>query len=422
MSFAASLFASAGSNSLSSENHWIFGALPTRTKSGTYVTENEALKITAVYSAVGIIADACAQLPVGVYQKVGDRREERPEHPVALLLANPNRLMTAAVLRGTTQSHACLWGNGYQDIQRTGRGEPIALWPLLPDRTEPRRSIGDEREVRYVTRVDGSSVDIRPEDVLHIPALSFDGLRGYSPIQLCREGIGLTLALEQFGSSFFGNDAKSGGFLSHPATLSPEAYGRLRDSMQAQGGLDNAHRMKILEEGMTFHQTTIPPEDAQFLMTRTFQVEEIARMFRVPLHMLQSQSKTTSWGSGISQMSLGFVRFTLEPWLIRWEQELSRKLLTEEERAAGFYIKHNVNALLRADAEGRSQFYARALDKAKGWMSRNEVRALEDLNPDDVENEDPTPGIADEEEPEGTPQSPNEEIDDEDEDEEVPEK
>jgi HK97 family phage portal protein len=161
--------------------------------------------------------------------------------------------------------------------------------------------------------------------------------------------------------------------------------------MQRQGGLDNAHRMKILEEGMKFNATTVPPEDAQFLMTRQFQVEEIARLYGVPLHMLQSQSKTTSWGSGIAQMSQGFVTYTVAPWLVKWEQELDRKLLTEAEIKDGFYIKHNVGALLRGDPATRADYYTKARNAQTGWMTRNEVRALEDLNPDN-EKEAPTDG------------------------------
>jgi HK97 family phage portal protein len=222
--------------------------------------------------------------------------------------------------------------------------------------------------------------------VLHIAGLGFDGLVGYSPIRMAKNAIGLGLALEAFGSRFFSNDAKSGGFLEHPNKLSPDAHKRITESMQSQGGLDNAHRMKILEEGMKYHAVTIAPEDSQFLASRTFSVEEIARLYRVPLHLLQSQSKTTSWGSGIAQMTLGFLQHTLAPWLARWEQALTARLFTEEERRAGYSVRHNVNALLRADPVQRAQFYTAALNPSTGWMSRNEVRALEDLNPDDVEN------------------------------------
>jgi HK97 family phage portal protein len=363
-----------------------------RSFTGSFVDEQAALKVTAVYRAIALISEGVAMLPVDVMQRVGDRREERPEHPVAGLLRRPNPLMTAADLKGTLQAHALQYGNAYIDVQRKENGAPVHLWPLLPDRTRAMalNDSGGDRSIYYRTIVGGEVVGVNPSDVAHIHGLAFDGLRGYSPLYLAREAVGLALGLEEFGGRFFGNDSKSGGFLEHPGKLSAEAQQRLREQMDAQGGLTNAHRTKILEEGMTFRPTTIAPEDAQFLMTRTFQVEEIARLYGVPLHMLQSQSKTTSWGSGIAQMSLGFVIYSVAPWLVRWEQELERKLMTPEEIAEGFYLRHNLNALLRADALTRARFYTAALNRATGWMRRNEVRALEDLNPDDVVNEAPT--------------------------------
>jgi len=282
-------------------------------------------------------------------------------------------------VRNTAQSHALLWGNAYAEIGRTNGGEPVDLFPLLPDRTVVERD--RERQThQYRTNVDGRHVTLPADRVLHIPALGFDGLVGYSPIWMARQAVGLGLAMEEFGAKFFSNDMKSGGYLKHPGRLSEEAQRNIKESMERQGGLDNAHRLKILEEGMDFQQVTIPPEDAQFISSREFQTEEIARLYRIPLFMLQSHAKDTSWGTGIAQQSLGFVRYTLEPWLQRWEQELNRKMLTRREREQGFYLKHNVNALLRADTETRANVYERALDPETGWMLRNEVRGLEDLN------------------------------------------
>lgn len=382
MSFVASLFGA--SSQLSSDDHWILKTVAPKSHAGTAVSEHTSLTLTAVYRAVAIIADAVSQLPLSVFRKQDDRREEQPKHRVAKMLRRPNPYMTSVVLRNTAQAHALQWGNAYLEVQRTEGGEPAALWPLLPDRTvvETKRP----RKVRYRTNVSGETFNLEPNDVLHIPALGFDGLRGYSPVWLARNAVGLGLALEEFGSKFFANDAKSGGFLEHPGKLSEPAQKNIRESLERKSGLDNAHRIKILEEGMTFKSTQIPPEDAQFLLTRQFQTEEIARLFGIPLHMLQSQAKSTSWGSGIAQMSLGFLIYTVEPWLVRWEQELNRKLLTEREQDQGYYIKHNVNALLRSDPNTRGQFYQRALDPRKGWMRRNEVRALEELNPLDEQD------------------------------------
>lgn len=398
MSLASSLFAvSFGGSQSSSGDGWIsqglFGVVGGPTYAGVAVDEQRALKFTAVYRSVALISEAVAMLPIDVMQRIGNRREDRSDHPIAILLKNPNPLMTAFDLWCAVQAHSLQYGNGYLEIQRTQGGTPIALWPLLPDRTRPTTMEAgfDDRRVVYQTVVSGKFFKILPADVVHIHGLGFDGLRGYSPIQLARQGVGLALGLEEFGAKFFGNDARSGGFVEHPGKLGAEAQKNLQDSFEAQGGLKNAHRIKVLEEGMKFNATTITPEDSQFLLTRSFQVEEIARLYGIPLHMLQSQAKSTSWGSGIAQMSLGFLIYTLQPWLTRWEQELGRKLLTKGERADGFFIRFNVNALLRADAKTRADFYEKALDTAAGWMGRQEVRALEDLNPDDIENIAPQP-------------------------------
>jgi HK97 family phage portal protein len=365
--------------------------MSTATFAGPHVDEKRAMTITAVFRSVSLIAEAVAMLPIVVMQRDGERRERVEDHPLNELFANPNDLMNPVDLRAATQAHALQYGNGYQNIQRTAAGQPVRLWPLLPDRTRltPMEVGKGDRELIYVTTIDGEQFSLDPADVAHIRGLSFDGIRGYSPLQLARQGLGLALALEEYGSKFFSNDAKSGGVIEHPGPLSKPAQDRLREAWNAQSGLGRAHMVKVLEEGMKFNATSIPPEDAQFLMTRTFQVEEVARLYGIPLHMLQSQAKSTSWGSGIAQMSLGFLIYTVMPWLLRWEQELGRKLLTEQERDDGMYLRHNVSALLRSDPATRSAFYTAALNSATGWMTRAEVRALEDLNPDDIENMTP---------------------------------
>lgn len=398
MSLAASFFAprqEAASQNFSNPDGWISRSAAEPVFAGVQVNEQIALTVTAVYRAVALISEAVAGLPLDVFRRQGEDRIEEPGHPVAELFRSPNPLMNSVDLRTAEQAHALQYGGAYMEIQRNNRGDaPRGLWPLLPDRTSIEKDINDESVLRYRSVISGKHYEFAPENVLHIRGLSFDGIRGYSPLQLARQGIGLALGLEQFGAKFFGNDAKSGGILSHPSELSPDAHRRIKESWVAQGGLENAHYPKVIEEGMTFTPTTVSPEDSQFLATRTFQVEEVARLYGVPLHMLQSQSKTTSWGSGIAQMSLGFLIYTIAPWLTRWEQEINRKLFTPAERAAGFYAKHNVNALLRADAESRARFYTAALSRATGWMGRDEVRRLEDLNPDGIENHGPSSPVS----------------------------
>lgn len=352
-----------------------------QTSAGTQVSEYNAVKLAPVYACVGLISDAIAQLPINVYRRNRDgSREHIKDHRVEYLLnKKPNDRMTAFSFRKTKMHHVLLWGNGYAEIQRRGNGVPEALWPALPDRTWP--NLTPDGDLEYQTTIDMVNKRIESPDVLHIPALGYDGVVGYSPVSVARQSMGLAMAMEEFGSKFFRNDAKSGGFLKHPGKLGTEAVARIRESWDAQGGLEHSHRPKVLEEGMDFVQTTIPPEDAQFLASRDFQVAEIARIYRVPLHMIQSVSGSTSWGSGIAEMSLGFVRFTLDPWMIPIEQEANNKLFTRQEQDQGFYIRHDTSDLLRGDIDKRSDYYTKALDPQTGWLTREEVRAAEDRNP-----------------------------------------
>lgn len=378
----AAIFGSSfgSSHSVADSDGWFLRPSGTPTHAGPAVNEHTALELPVVYSAIGIISDGKAQLPIDIGRKVGEKREAVDGHSLDRVLnlrANP--YMSAFTLRSTVQSHSLGWGNGYAEIVRNGRGEVVELWPLLPDRTWPVRRDG---EVQYRTTIAGKTYVLPQDRILHIPAMGFDGLIGYSPLYMARQGIGLGKALEEHGGKFFANEARSGGFIEYPGKLGDPGRKNLRESVNEQGGLENAHRIKILEEGAKFHATTITPEDAQFLQTRQFQIEEIARLYRIPLFMLQSHAKDTSWGTGIGQMQLGFLQYTLAPWIIRWEQEMSFKLLSEKERADGLYIRHNVAGLLRGDSKSRSEYYTKALSPQSGWMGRNEVRALEDLNPE----------------------------------------
>lgn len=381
MGFFGGLFA--GSYSVSNEGHWLTHAVAPLTHAGTAVSEQTALRLTAVYSAIRIISESVSQLPVDILRRDGDRNLNQRKHPLRPLFnKQPNPWMSAVNMRCTLQAHALGWGNGYAEIQRNQAGDPIGLWPLLPDRTRPVcEQAGETLDFYYETTINGRQFRLAPGNVLHVLGLSFDGLTGYSPLWMARQAAGLGLALEEFGAKFFGNDSKSGGFLKHPGRLSKQAQKNLEESMDEQGGLDNAHRMKVLEEGMEYQPITIAPEDAQFLKTREFQVEEIARLYGVPLFMLQSHSKDTSWGTGISEQSLGFLRYTVNPWLTRWEQEGDRKLFDERERELDYYMAHDPSSMLRSDAKGRAEFYTKALNPQTGWMERDEVRRWEDLNP-----------------------------------------
>jgi len=351
--------------------NFLFGG----TTSGKAVNERTAMQTSAVYACVRILAESVAGLPLHVYERTANgSKSTKPSHPLYRLLHDePNREMTSFVFRETLMSHLLLWGNAYAQIIRDGRGFPIALYPLLPDRMAVDRN--ESGELVYTYQSDKGQVKLRRENVLHIPGLGFDGLIGYSPIAMAKNAVGLALATEDYGAAFFANGANPGGVLEHPGVIKPEQADRLRESWQSQFGGANAHKVAVLEEGLKFHQMSIPPEQAQFLETRKFQINEIARIFRVPPHMVGDLEKSSF--SNIEQQSLEFVKYTLDPWVIRWEQSLQQALILPSEKAT-IFIKFNLDGLLRGDYQSRMQGYSTGIQN--GFMSVNDVRGLEDMN------------------------------------------
>jgi HK97 family phage portal protein len=278
-------------------------------------------------------------------------------------------------------THLLLWGNGYAQIIRNGRGEVVALYPLMPDRMNVDRDAQGNIFYEY-TRLDGdtrtmgvkSAVQLAPSAVLHIPGLGFDGLVGYSPIAMAKNAIGVGLACDEYGASFYQNGAQPGGVLEHPGVVKDAK--RVRESWNAiYQGSANAHRVAVLEEGMAYKPISISPEQAQFLETRKFQIDEIARIFRVPPHMVGDLEKSSF--SNIEQQSLEFVKYTLAPWITRWEQAIYRALLSQAEKER-FFVRFNVEGLLRGDYQSRMTGYSIA--RQNGWMSANDIRELENLD------------------------------------------
>ena len=277
-------------------------------------------------------------------------------------------------------THLLLWGNAYAQVIRNGKGAVIALYPLMPDRMTVDRDKNGHLYSKYTKSGDDAptmetrSVILDPSEVLHVPGLGFDGLVGYSPIAMAKNAIGLAIAAEEYGSKFYANGAAPSGVLEHPGTLKDPA--RVRDSWNSTfGGSSNSHKVAVLEEGMKYTPISISPNEAQFLETRKFQINEIARIFRVPPHMVGDLEKSSF--SNIEQQSLEFVKYTLDPWVVRWEQALYRTLLSEEEKKTLFF-KFNVEGLLRGDYASRMNGYATA--RQNGWMSANDIRELEDLD------------------------------------------
>jgi HK97 family phage portal protein len=358
--------------------HFFFGG----TTSGKAVTERSAMQMTAVYSCVRILSEAVAGLPLHLYRYTEEGSKEKAvDHPLYTILHDePNPEMTSFVFRETLMTHLLLWGNAYAQIIRNGKGEVIALYPLMPNKMTVDRDQSGQLYYEYQTSQEeahtmkGSLVRLSPRDVLHIPGLGFDGLVGYSPIAMAKNAIGLAIATEEYGSKFFANGATPGGILEHPGVVKdPE---RVRQSWNsAFGGSSNSNKVAVLEEGMKYTPISISPEQAQFLETRKFQIDEIARIFRIPPHMIGDLEKSSF--SNIEQQSLEFVKYTLDPWVCRWEQSMQRALLRPEEKK-DYFFKFNVDGLLRGDYQSRMNGYA--VGRQNGWMSANDIRELENLD------------------------------------------
>lgn len=343
---------------------------------GKAVNERTAMQTSAVYACVRILSESIAGLPLHIYRRTPDGgKEQIAMHPLFRLLHDePNREMTSFVFRETLMAHLLLWGNAYAQIIRDGRGYPVSLYPLLPDRMSVDRDPRTEQLV-YTYQSDKGQVKLSRDGILHIPGLGFDGLIGYSPIAMAKNAVGLALATEDYGAAFFANGANPGGVLEHPGVIKPEQADRLRESWQTQFGGANAHKVAVLEEGLKFHQMSIPPEQAQFLETRKFQINEIARIFRVPPHMVGDLEKSSF--SNIEQQSLEFVKYTLDPWVVRWEQSLQQALVLPSEKQT-ILIKFNLDGLLRGDYQSRMQGYSVGIQN--GFYSVNDVRGHEDMN------------------------------------------
>lgn len=347
------------------------------TSAGLHVSPDTAMRSSAVWGCVRLISESMATLPLLVYRRQADGgRERADQHPLADLLHNqPNAHQTAFEFIEMMTGHVLLRGNAYAEIIPGRRGLVDQLIPLHPDYVDVE--LLADGTLRYTLRLDKGQKRVLTDDqVFHIRGLSSDGIKGLSVIDYARESIGLAQATEQYGARFFGNDSRPGGVLQHPGKLSQPSADRLKANWETAHTGSNQHRVAVLEEGMEWKQIGLSPEDSQFLATREFQVIDIARWFRVPLHMIQETSKSTSWGSGIEQLSLAFVQFTLLPWARRWEQAILRDLIIAPQT---YYAEFKVDALARGDQQSRYSAYA--MGRQWGWLSVNDVRTLENMNP-----------------------------------------
>jgi len=365
---------------LANPDPWLVAAFGgPMTATGIRVTADTAMRFTAVYAAVRILAETVATLPLIVYRRTeNDGKERATDYFLYRLLHDqPNEEQTSVEFREMLQGHLALRGNAYAQIDRK-MGQPARLVPLHPDRVEVDR--GKNGELLYKVSPDSGSpynLSQRQGEIMHIRALSSDGVTGLNPIELFREAIGLGLAYEEYSGRLFGNGANINGVLETPQAMSDEALSRFRTLWQQNyGGVGNAGKTAILEQGMKWQAIGIAPKDAEFIISRKFQITEIARIFRVPPHMLADLERATF--SNIEHQSLEFIRDTIRPWLVRWEQALTRDLIPPADRDT-YFVEFLIDGLMRGDLKSRYDSYA--IGRNNGWLSANDIRRLENMNP-----------------------------------------
>ncbi len=353
-----------------------FGGGPTA--SGARVTHSSAMKYTPFWSCVRIISGTVAMLPFLVYTRLdGGGKDRRTDHPVYQLLhTRPNDYMDALTFIETRQANVLTHGNGYAEIQRDGAGRPVALWPLLPNKTA--RKVAADGTLFYEIRRDaGESVYLPDYNVLHIKGLGFDGYTGYDVVSYHREALGYGQAVKEYGARFFANGANPGGVLQHPHKLSEPVYQRLkRDWKEQHEGLAHAHRMQILEEGMEWRQAGVDPEKAQALEVQKWTVDDCARIFNIPPHKIGSME--FSKYNNVEQLQLDFVTSTMLYWFRKWEQECNYKLFSSSERKT-LFCEILVDGLLRGDMETRYEAYHKG--RQGGWLCVDDIRERENMNP-----------------------------------------
>ncbi len=346
---------------------------------GRWMSPDVAQQCTAVYACIGVLAESLASLPLVLYRQEGNRKVKAIEHPLYSVLHDGwNFEQTSYEAREMLMGHLCLRGNAYCQIVRDNYFQVSQLVPLQPDWMIIKRQPTGQLLYEY-RKPNGLPVNFQPGEILHLRLRSNDGMQGMSPITLQRETVALNMAYTEFAAKLFGSGARPSGILTYPGEVTKDQADRIKESWnQAYGALDNVHKVAVLEQGMTWQQMQITPEDAQYLESRKFSRSEIASIYRVPPHMIGDLERATH--SNIEQQAIDFVQNTMLPWVIRWEQTLTRDLLTPAERRT-YFLKFNLSALLRGDTATRYQAYVQA--RQNGWLNANEIRDLEDMDPID---------------------------------------
>jgi len=351
---------------------WLGGP---KSHSGVSVSEQSSLGMPAVWRAVNLISGTAASLPLHAYRRGDVAREPVTRGPAAVLLDEPHPDMTPFEVWETAYGHLCLWGNSYFRILRNGLGQVRELWPLHPSCVKAGRDSTSGLKVYGVTHEDGYCEPHTDQTLLHVPGFGYDGVCGVSPIRAAREGIGLAMAAERYGAALFGNGSLASGILQTEQRLEQSQADALKARWEAKAkGLANAHTAVVLDSGAKFQQLTIPPEDAQFIESRRFQINEVGRMFGVPAFLMGETEKSTSWGTGLEQQAIGWVKFDLRRYMIRFEQRITRLI-----RPDNVYARYSVEGLLRGDSQARAEFYRTMWEL--GVLSTNDIRGLEDMSP-----------------------------------------
>ena len=354
---------------------WVSGGIDSM--AGVKITEQSALKYSPFWAAVRIISGTCGSLPMVVYKKTDSGRDRAPNHRAYSLLHDaPNEYMDALTFIETRTAHVLTYGNGYAEIQRDGAGRPVALWPLLPDRTNRKLSASGIPYYEIQLKRDGI-VYLADDAVLHIKGLGYDGYTGYNVVQYHKNTLGYGMAVKEYGARYFANDASPGGVLEHPGTLGDKAAKHLTDSWNRQHqGLENKHRLAILEEGMTWKPVGVDPIKSQCLEVQKYSIDDCARIFNIPPHKLGSMEKASY--SSIEEQNLDFITSTMYYWFRKWEQECNRKLFLPSERGK-YFAEILVDGLLRGNIQSRYGAYA--VGRQWGWLSADDVREKENMNP-----------------------------------------
>lgn len=381
---AAGLRAVEKRSTLKNPDEWLINSLGgSTTSSGARVGESTAMGLPVVQACVGIMADMVGLLPCKLYRKTDSGREEMADHPANVLISGtPNGHHTAFEFRRFVHTGVGMGGNGYARVYRDGFYEPVRIEPLLPCDVKPEQ-LSDKR---IVYRVQGERALLTRADIIHVPGLSTDGVMGISPIRTLRESMGLALTMQEQAGRMFKNGAQFGGYIEAPQGTKPETLQAMSDQWERRhAGAHNAGKTPWLLNGTKYTAVQgMTMQDAEFLSSRRFQIEEIARAYRVPLFLLNSTDKSTTWGSGLEQMNQGFLQYSLNPWLVCWEQALGITLLTASELSDGYYFKFNRGALLQATLEAQANFFQAMRNIAV--YSPNDIRRKLDEN--DIEGGD----------------------------------